>query len=125
MTRLLWTTLGIFSLGLGAIGVILPLLPTTPLVLLAAFAFTKGSPRFRQRLVEHRVFGPIIADWEINGAIARRYKIMACVAMGVVLLGSILAQLSAVILVVQIVCMGAGATYVLTRPSCASPIKKR
>ena len=125
MTRFLWTALGVFSLGLGAIGVILPLLPTTPLVLFAAFSFAKGSPRLRQRLVEHRIFGPIIADWERHGAISRRYKILACVAMGAVLLASFLAQLSAVIIAVQAVCMGAGATYVLSRPSTPHPITKR
>jgi uncharacterized membrane protein YbaN (DUF454 family) len=103
-------------LALGFIGVFLPLLPTTPLVLLAAFAFSKGSPRLRQALTTHRIFGPIIEDWEANGAIARRYKLIACTSMVVVFLISLIAGLPLFVLVIQAACLGGAALFVLTRP---------
>ncbi len=116
--RMFWLAIGVASLALGAVGVVLPLLPTTPLVLLAAFAFTRGSPRLRQMLVEHRLFGPIIEDWEERGCIAARYKVIACTAMGVVLLASLIAGLPGYVIAIQVVCMGAAAVFVLTRPTC-------
>lgn len=115
--RLIWTGFGIVALFLGLIGVILPVLPTTPFVLLAAFAFSKGSPRLRHWLVTHRTFGPIIADWEANGAIARPYKIMACSLMALAFAASVYAGFSTTILIIQAICLTGAATYVLTRPS--------
>ncbi|MEC7257498.1 MAG: YbaN family protein, partial [Pseudomonadota bacterium] len=66
--RPLWTLAGLLSLAVGILGIFLPVLPTTPLVLLAAFCFGKGSPRLRAWILEHRRFGPMIADWEATGA---------------------------------------------------------
>lgn len=115
--RAFWMSVGAISLALGAVGVILPLLPTTPFVLLAAFAFARSSPRLRSWLTNHSIFGPIIDDWEAHGAIAPRYKVMACSAMSVVLLGSFLGGLSWRLIGVQAVFMGGAAIYVLSRPS--------
>ena len=108
--------MGLMALSLGAVGVVLPLLPTTPFILLAAFAFGKGSPRLRARLVSSRLFGPAIRDWEARGAIHPRHKTIACAAMTVVLLASVAVGLRPMILLIQALCMGAAATYVLTRP---------
>jgi len=115
--RSLWVSAGCIALALGAVGVILPLLPTTPLVLLAAFCFARGSPRLRALLVGSRSFGPIIADWEAHGAIAPRYKAMACGAMALVFLASLIMGLNWRLIGIQVLCMGAAAAYVLTRPS--------
>lgn len=117
MRRLLWTVAGYAALALGGIGVLLPLLPTTPFVILAAFAFGKSSPRVRAWLVRHRTFGPTIRAWETHGAISRRHKVTACAVMGLLLLASVLAGVRPVILLVQAVCMGAAALFVLTRPN--------
>ena len=81
MRRSLWTAFGLVCLGLGLIGVALPLVPTTPFILLAAFAFGRGSPRLRRWTVEHPRFGPAVARWEAHGAIAPRHKRYACIAM--------------------------------------------
>jgi hypothetical protein len=105
------------ALLLGGIGVFLPVLPTTPFVLLAAFAFTRGSPALRSWLATHSVFGPIIADWEAHGAIALRYKLIACTLMALAFIASVAADFSAFILVVQALCLVAAASYILTRPS--------
>lgn len=112
----LWTIAGILVLALGIIGIFLPVLPTTPFVIVAAFCFSKGSPRLRRWLVTHRIFGPMILDWEATGAIPRGVKYMACTMMAGSLLICWLIGLPAKVLIPQAVLMGLGAAYVLTRP---------
>lgn len=82
---LLWLA-GTVSLGLGIVGVVLPGLPTTPFVLLAAACYAKASPRLHHWLREHRLFGPMVRDWEAHRSLTRRAKRMA--------LGSMLAMVS-------------------------------
>ncbi len=69
-----WLLLAWLSLGLAALGVILPGLPTTPFVLVAAWAASRGSRRLHDRLHAHRVFGSIIRDWQAEHAVSRRAK---------------------------------------------------
>lgn len=114
--RLAWTIAGMAALALGLIGVVLPVLPTTPLVILAAFCFSSGSPRLRLWLETHPVFGPVIADWEAHGAIPRPIKRLACTVMALVFAASLWSGLAAWILAVQALCLSGAATYVLTRP---------
>jgi uncharacterized membrane protein YbaN (DUF454 family) len=57
-----------------ALGLILPLLPTVPFLLVAAFFFSKGSPRLEAWLLEHRKFGPLIKAWRESGSISRTSK---------------------------------------------------
>lgn len=68
---------GFISLFLGVIGIFLPLLPTTPFLILAAVCFSKGSKKFHLWLVSHRIFGPPIRDWQQNRIIETKYKIFA------------------------------------------------
>lgn len=75
--RWLWLLLAYVALGLGIIGVFLPGLPTTPFVLLAAFAAARGSKRLHERLLAHRTFGPMIREWQATGAVNRRAKYWA------------------------------------------------
>ncbi|MDE2664679.1 MAG: YbaN family protein [Acidobacteriota bacterium] len=70
MIRKLYLVLGLVSLSIGFAGIFLPLVPTTPLVLLAAFFFSRSSPRIHGWLRAHRRFGPILRDWE-NGQVIR------------------------------------------------------
>lgn len=116
MGRIFWTGMGSAFLALGAIGVLLPLLPTTPFVLLAAFAFARGSPRLRHWLESHPRFGPPIQDWERYGAIAPRAKRLATALMALTLALSLLAGLPLRLLAIQAACLAGAATFVLTRP---------
>lgn len=79
--RLLWVLAGVLALATGIVGIFLPLLPTTPLVLLAAFCFARGSTRCERWLLTHPRFGPMIRDWRIRRAIPRRVKYLAWAMM--------------------------------------------
>jgi len=70
-------TLGIFFVILGVIGAVLPLLPTTPFLILALSCFAKSSPRFHQALLNNRFFGEPLRQWEENRSLTRRTKIKA------------------------------------------------
>jgi hypothetical protein len=78
--RLVWVALGALSLLLAALGTVLPLLPTVPFVLLAAFCFARGHPPAEAWLLKHGTFGPHILAWRSRGAISRRGKSAALVA---------------------------------------------
>ena len=67
--RYLWLSFGFIALALGMAGAVLPLLPTTPFILLAAFCFARSSRRFHNWLLNHRTFGPMIENWRQEGAI--------------------------------------------------------
>lgn len=117
MRRLFWTVLGGFALALAAVGVVLPVLPTTPLVILGAFAFAKGSPRMARILENHRIFGPIIAEWRRYGAIAPKYKAIAIATMIAAFGASLMFGVAPLILIVQGICMICAALFILTRPN--------
>ena len=80
----LWIALGLLFLLVGGIGVVLPLLPTTPFVLLAAACFAKSSPRLHNWLLGNEVFGPMLLDWERNKCVSARVKKLAVTMMVVV-----------------------------------------
>lgn len=117
MARSLWAIVGVLALGIGVLGVILPVLPTTPFVILAAFAFAKGSPRLARWLETHRIFGPVIDDWRQSGAIESKYKALAIFMMGAAFGASILAGFAPHILVIQGLCISGAAAFILSRPS--------
>jgi len=79
MVRVLYLIGGLLALALATIGVIVPLLPTTPLVILAAALFARSSPRLHQWLLDNRVFGPLIVEWNEHRQIPLRAKILATV----------------------------------------------
>ena len=79
--RWLWWLLAYASLGIGLVGIVVPGLPTVPFVLLAAFAAARGSQRLRDWLLAHHAFGPMIRDWEREGAVSRRAKWLASAMM--------------------------------------------
>jgi uncharacterized membrane protein YbaN (DUF454 family) len=114
--RILWLVCGLAFLALGLIGVVLPVLPTTPFLLLAAGCFAKSSPRLHGWLLSHRVFGPPIRNWEENGAISRRAKRLAVGSMAAVFAVSLMLGLSWPVLLAQGALIAVGCGFVLTRP---------
>ena len=79
--RLLWVMAGLLSLAVGVIGIVVPVLPTTPFVLLAAFCFSRGSARFERWLLDHRLLGPIVLDWREHRAVPLPAKRLAYAMM--------------------------------------------
>lgn len=114
--RGLWLALGGLFLGLGLLGVVLPVLPTTPFLLLAAGCFAKSSPRLHRWLLAHPTLGPPIRNWEENGAISRPAKRLAVGSMAAVLGLSVVVGLPWKVLLAQAVLIAVGSAFILTRP---------
>lgn len=72
---------GFVFLGLGTLGVVLPLLPTTPFILLSAACFARSSEKWHRWLLANSTFGPMIRNWEENRCISRRVKIIGILSM--------------------------------------------
>ena len=81
IARILFGLLAYVSLGIGLIAIVIPGLPTTEFILLAAWAATKSSPRLSAWLENHRLFGPILSNWRNGKIIKRNAKISATVSM--------------------------------------------
>ena len=81
--RVLWLMAGGVSLLLGVAGIFLPLLPTTPFVLLAAACFSRGSTRCDAWLLHHPRFGPMVRDWRQHRAVPLRAKQLALAMMAI------------------------------------------
>ncbi|URF47189.1 YbaN family protein [Dinoroseobacter shibae] len=113
----LWVAAGVIAVMVGSVGAVLPVLPTTPFVILGAVCLGRGSPRLAQRLERHRVFGPAIADWRAHGAIAPRGKAVAHLMMGAALIVSLLAGVPGLVLALQAICLLAASFYILSRPN--------
>lgn len=77
----IWIALGLLFLLLGGIGVALPLLPTTPFVILAAACFARSSPRMHHWLLRSDMFGPMLQEWEDNKCVSPRVKTLALFMM--------------------------------------------
>lgn len=114
--RLLWLLGGIVLVAIGALGVALPLLPTTPFLLAAAYCFARSSPNLHNWLLSHETFGPLIHNWDQNGSIDRRSKLIAIVLICLSPVFSIVLGVPWWGLVAQIVILAVVATYILTRP---------
>jgi len=78
---LLYRVIGFVAVALAAIGVVLPVMPTTVFLLIALWAFARGSPELAERLRQHPTYGQLIRDWEERGAIPNRAKVTAVVMM--------------------------------------------
>ena len=116
--RPLYLILGLASTALGIVGAFVPLLPTTPLLILATWFFARSSPRLERWLVEHPKFGPLLRAWREEGAIPRRAKILALcgIAVGVVFFW-FGARPSYWLWLAGAAVLGGSAGFILSRPS--------
>ena len=116
LTRLAYRVLGVVALGLAVLGAVLPVLPTTVFVLLAAWAFARSSPKLHAALRADRRFGPALRNWEEHGAIPRAAKIAALAGMAISLAVVVAASRSWLATAATAAVMVASAIFVLTRP---------
>lgn len=118
--RVFWLLTGLVATGCGIAGVILPLVPTTPFLLLAVYAFARSSPRLHDWLLTHPRLGPPIRDWQAHGAISRRCKLLAVSVMMAALLLSIAIGVRWWVVLVQVLVLSVVAIFILTRPDASS-----
>jgi len=110
--------LGWLFFGVGAVGAVLPVLPTTPFMILALWAFARSSKRFHDWLYTHRIFGPPLRRWSEHRVIPRHAKAAAVTAMSASLIYLIwFSNAPAYTIILTALIMAVGAAYVLTRPS--------
>lgn len=111
-----WLGIGWVCVGLAIVGAALPLLPTVPFLLLAAFCFARSSPRVHKWLIEHPKFGPPIADWAERGAIRRRVKWYATASIAVGFAIPVLLGVRPAVLAVQAAVLCCVLVFLWTRP---------
>jgi uncharacterized protein len=115
LIRTAYAAAGLLALALGAVGAFVPLIPTIPFVILAAFCFARSNPAWERRLLDHARFGPHIQAWRTRGAISPGGKraavaaFAASAAFGLLLLAP---PLSFVPLLAALI----GGGWILTRP---------
>jgi len=116
MKRLWWKIAGITAVVLGIIGIVLPILPTTPFLLVAAFCFDRGSPTMHNWLISHAQLGPVIKNWNDYGAVPKSAKITAVVFMSAAFLGGVYFQINPWVLGLQAVIFTSVAIFLISRP---------
>jgi uncharacterized membrane protein YbaN (DUF454 family) len=116
--RLIFFALGWLFFGLGVLGAVLPVLPTTPFMLLAAWGFSRSSPRFERWLIEHRWFGPSIRRWRAHRVVPAKVKRISYAMMLLTFALSLASgRLSWWALAAQGVLMAYGAWFIARLPS--------
>jgi uncharacterized protein len=123
--RILYFALGWVFFGLGVLGAVLPILPTTPFMLLAAWGFSRSSPRFERWLLSHPWFGPGIVRFRAHRVVPLRVKCVSYATMLVTFALSIASgRLSWWALAGQAALMGYGAWYLARLPSTVPDVTK-
>ncbi|UPA27339.1 YbaN family protein [Shinella oryzae] len=115
--RWIYMLAGLFMTALGIVGAFLPLLPTTPFLLVAVWCFSRSSPRLEQWLLNHRTLGPPLTNWRREGAISARAKTMA-VSLIVASYGFFWyrTQPSPLLAIIVGLVLAGSVTFILTRP---------
>jgi hypothetical protein len=117
LARPAFLALGWASVGLGIVGVIFPVLPTTPFLLVALWAFSRSSPQLAERIRNNPRLGPYIRDWEDFGVIPPKAKLLAVAMMAgsfaYLWFGTAAPLSAAIVLAIMLIAV---AVYILTRP---------
>lgn len=115
MRKLAYRIAGLAALALGIAGMFLPLLPTVVFMLVAAWCFARSNPAWEARLLADPRFGPHIRAWREKGAISRKGKIAAGIALGASMALGLLLLAAPYSLIPAIAALTVG-TFLLTRP---------
>ncbi|WP_299981556.1 YbaN family protein [uncultured Pseudoteredinibacter sp.] len=115
--RLVYMALAYLCVGLGVVGIFLPVLPTTPFLLLALWAGSKGSRRFKWWLLRHPKFGPGLRLWYREGSIPLKAKIMAVLFISASWCILFFKGTSANLLIVLSLILLGSASFIISRPT--------
>jgi len=115
--RVLWLALGFLCVTIGAAGLILPLLPGVPFLIIALWAFSKSSERFHHWLYTHEVFGPPLRAWNSYRVISPKAKLAAATGMTVALVTLIATGAALTTIIIVATVLAGCAAYVLSRPN--------
>ena len=114
-SRPFWAATGLIAIGLGILGIALPLLPTVPFFLLAAFCFARSNPAWEKRLLDHPRYGPPLRQWRERRAISRKGKLAALTAMAATIALSVALAPWPWVVAPLVACAASG-TWIWTRP---------
>ncbi len=115
--RILYVVLGCIFVGLGVLGAMLPVMPTTPFLLAASFFFARSSPRLNNWLLRSPLFGPFLRDWDQHRGVRPRVKVWAVTVMFTAVTASIVfGNLSWPIIVLLLLLAAVGLVVVLKLP---------
>lgn len=121
--RVVYVGLGLFFVGLGVLGALLPVLPTTPFLLLASYFFVRSSVRLHAWLLRSRLFGGFLRDWQRHRGVRPRVKLTALLVMATtVALSIVLGQLAWPLVVLLVGLASIGAVVVLRLPVIREPV---
>ncbi|WP_265501195.1 YbaN family protein [Paracoccus beibuensis] len=116
MRRRAWLVIGWLFTVLAMIGIPLPVIPTVPFLLVAAWAFAKSSPALQQQILDHPTYGPPVRAWQERGAVGRIAKIWAILAMSVGVAVSWWAGMPPWVVATQAAICATVAIFLVTRP---------
>ena len=114
--KYLYISLGFLCVGLGFIGIVLPGIPTTPLILLSAWFFSRSSKKFESWLVNHKKFGPIINNWQESKAISRNSKLYSVMMIIPTFIITIIFAFSLAIDIILAISGAILCIFIITRP---------
>lgn len=112
-----WRILGIVFVALGLVGVFLPIVPTSPFLIVAVGCYARGDPVAREKLLSHPRFGPPLRAWFDHGVVSRRAKVFAIVSMAVgAAFGIWISGMGRTAAIVVIFVLGVTAVWLALRP---------
>lgn len=118
--RWLWLGIGWTFMGLAVIGTALPVMPTVPFLLVAAWAFARSSPALRDRIRRNPRYGSMVRNWEDHGVVPRLGKIWAITAMGFGIAFAAWAGLPGWVVATQSLICVCVAAFLISRPERVS-----
>jgi uncharacterized membrane protein YbaN (DUF454 family) len=124
MKKILLLFSGHVFLVLGIAGAILPVLPTTPFLLLAVFFYSKSNPKLHSYIINHKYFGPSIKEWNKFGVIRLKAKIIATIMLSLVIVFRVpTLQIALILKVLIYLILSLVLLFIWTRPSRSPEIK--
>ncbi|WP_405402314.1 YbaN family protein [Paracoccus sp. Ld10] len=117
MRRRIWLVIGWLFTLCGIIGIALPVVPTVPFLLVAAWAFARSSPVLERRILDHPTYGPPVRAWQERGVVKPLAKLWAITAMASGVVISWWVAMPAWVVATQAVICGTVAIFLMTRPS--------